>query len=83
MSIVWTRVASRVRGVEGGLGTPWKGRKMEGRRLRVGVAGAAGCRVLGGGSRGGGLGGHTDVVVSAGCTDGGGEGRNRFGSSAR
>lgn len=76
-------MASRVRGVEGGVGTPWKGRKMEGRRLRVWGVGVAGCRVLVGGSRGRGLGGHTDVVVSAGCTGGGGEGRCRFGSSAR
>lgn len=42
-----TRVDSRVRGVEeGGVGTPWKGRNIEGRRLREGGVGVADFRVL-------------------------------------
>lgn len=50
------RVASHVRAAEeGDVGTPWKGRKMEGRRLMVegaGVVGVAVCGVLGSDLRG-------------------------------
>lgn len=72
------------------MGTAWKGRKMDARRLREGGGGVLGCKVLVSGLRDERSGDHTDVVVDGDCTGGvgigdcaGGEALSLFGSSAR